>query len=255
MAEPVYAPVIVAAKGAFAGLGLKCDVRGSHNVPRSGGAVLASNHISYLDFIFAGLGANPSGRYVRFMAKDSIWDNKIAGPLMRGMKHIPVDRNAGAESYRVALDAVRRGEIVGIFPEATISRSFEIKDFKVGAVRLAQQAGVPLIPEIIWGTHRLMTKGRERDFSRGKAISVTVGTPITIAPDDDVEEVGKHLHDVMSSMLEDAIAGYPQQPNGPDDMWWIPARLGGTAPTLAEATRMDRLEALDRAKKRSTEKE
>ena len=99
-----------------------------------------------------------------------------------------------------------------------------------------------------------MTKGRERDFSRGKAISVTVGTPITIAPDDDVEEVGKHLHDVMSSMLEDAIAWYPQQPHGADAMWWIPARLGGTAPTLAEATRMDRLEALDRAKKRSTEK-
>jgi 1-acyl-sn-glycerol-3-phosphate acyltransferase len=253
MDEPVYAPVILAAKGAFAGLGLKLDVRGAENVPRTGGAVLASNHVSYLDFIFAGLGANPSGRYVRFMAKDSIWENKIAGPLMRGMKHIPVDRAAGAESFRVALDALRRGEVVGIFPEATISRSFEIKDFKVGAVRLAQQAGVPLIPEIVWGTHRLMTKGRERDFSRGKAISVTVGTPITIAADDDVEEVGRHLHEVMTTMLDEAIARYPQQPEGPDDHWWIPARLGGTAPTLAEATRMDRLEALERAKKRASE--
>jgi len=253
MDEPVYAPVILAAKGAFAGLGLKLDVRGAENVPRSGGAVLASNHVSYLDFIFAGLGANPSGRYVRFMAKDSIWDNKIAGPLMRGMKHIPVDRSAGAESYRVALYARRRGEIVGIFHEATISRSFEIKDFKVGAVRLAQQAGVPLIPEIVWGTHRLMTKGRERDFSRGKAISVTVGTPIVISADDDVEEVGRHLQDVMCTMLDEAIERYPQQPKGPDDRWWIPARLGGTAPTLAEATRMDRLEALDRAKKRQAE--
>ena len=253
MVEPVYAPVIIAAKGAFAGLGLKLDVRGDENIPRVGGAVLASNHVSYLDFIFAGLGANPSGRYVRFMAKDSIWENKIAGPLMRGMKHIPVDRTAGAESYRVALDALRRGEIVGIFPEATISRSFEIKDFKVGAVRLAQQAGVPLIPEIVWGTHRIMTKGRERDLSRGKAISVTVGTPINIAPDDDVEAVGQHLHEVMSAMLDEAIARYPQQPAGPDDHWWIPARLGGTAPTLAEATRMDRLEALDRAKKRTAE--
>jgi 1-acyl-sn-glycerol-3-phosphate acyltransferase len=253
MAEHVYAPVIIAAKGAFAGLGLKLDVRGDENIPRVGGAVLASNHVSYLDFIFAGLGANPSGRYVRFMAKDSIWENKIAGPLMRGMKHIPVDRTAGAESYRVALDALRRGEIVGIFPEATISRSFEIKDFKVGAVRLAQQAGVPLIPEIVWGTHRIMTKGRERDLSRGKAISVTVGTPINIAPDDDVEAVGQHVHKIMSEMLDEAIARYPQQPVGPDDHWWIPARLGGTAPTLAEATRMDRLEALDRAKKRSAE--
>jgi len=105
----------------------------------------------------------------------------------------------------------------------------------------------------VWGTHRLMTKGRERDFSRGKAISVTVGTPITIAADDDVEEVGRHLHEVMTTMLDEAIARYPQQPEGPDDHWWIPARLGGTAPTLAEATRMDRLEALERAKKRASE--
>jgi 1-acyl-sn-glycerol-3-phosphate acyltransferase len=172
---------------------------------------------------------------------------------MRGMKHIPVDRTAGAESYRVALEALRRGEIVGIFPEATISRSFEIKDFKVGAVRLAQQAGVPLIPEIVWGTHRLMTKGRARDFSRGKAISVTVGQPIHVGPQDDLDAVGARLHEVMSSMLDEAIARYPQQPDGPEDHWWIPARLGGTAPTLAEATRMDRLEALERAKRKTAD--
>ena len=252
MVEPVYSPVILVAKGAFKGLDLQLDVRGAENVPRTGGAVLASNHVSYLDFIFAGLGAHPSGRYVRFMAKDSIWDNKIAGPLMRGMKHIPVDRNAGAESYRVALEALRAGEVVGIFPEATISRSFEIKDFKVGAVRLAQQAGVPLIPEIVWGTQRLMTKGRPRDFSRGKAISVTVGTPIHVGPDDDLDAVGAHLHDVMTTMLDEVISRYPQNPAGPEDRWWIPARLGGSAPTLAEATRMDRLEALERAKKSSS---
>ena len=252
MVEPVYSPVILVAKGAFKGLDLQLDVRGAENVPRTGGAVLASNHVSYLDFIFAGLGAHPSGRYVRFMAKDSIWDNKIAGPLMRGMKHIPVDRTAGAESYRVALEALRAGEVVGIFPEATISRSFEIKDFKVGAVRLAQQAGVPLIPEIVWGTHRLMTKGRPRDFSRGKAISVTVGSPIHVGPDDDLDAVGAHLHDVMTTMLDEVISRYPQNPAGPEDRWWIPARLGGSAPTLAEATRMDRLEALERAKKSSS---
>ena len=138
MVEPVYAPVVAdRARRSFKGLGLKIDVSGSENVPRTGGAVLASNHIGYLDFIFAGLGAHPAGRYVRFMAKDSIWKNPVAGPLMRGMKHIPVDRDAGAESFRVALDALKDGEIVGIFPEATISRSFELKDFKSGAARLA----------------------------------------------------------------------------------------------------------------------
>jgi 1-acyl-sn-glycerol-3-phosphate acyltransferase len=249
MVETVYAPVILTAKGLFRGLGLRLEVTGAENVPRTGGAVIASNHVSYLDFIFAGLGANPSGRYVRFMAKDSIWKNPVAGPLMRGMKHIPVDRDAGAESFRVALEALRRGEVVGIFPEATISRSFELKDFKSGAPRLAMDAGVPLIPVVLWGTQRMMTKGKPRDFSRGKAISISVGAPIDVPPGSDLDTVNAHLHDVMAGMLDDAIARYPQRPTGPDDRWWLPARFGGTAPTLQEATRLDRLEAVERAKR------
>ncbi len=251
MAEPVYAPVVVAAKGLFKALDLRLEVRGSENVPRTGGAVLASNHVSYLDFIFAGLGAHPSGRYVRFMAKDAIWRNPVAGPLMRGMKHIPVDRDAGAESFRVALDAVRQGEVVGIFPEATISRSFELKDFKSGAPRLAMDGGVPLIPTVLWGTQRMMTKGRPRDFSRGKAVTILVGTPIEVPPGSDLDAMNVHLHKVMAAMLQEAITTYPQRPTGPDDTWWVPATHGGTAPTLQEATRMDRLEALERAKRKT----
>ena len=249
MAELVYAPAIAAAKAMFAGLGLRIDLHGTEHVPRTGGAVLASNHVSYLDFIFAGLGANPSGRYVRFMAKDSIWKHPVAGPLMRGMKHIPVDREAGAESFRVALKALRSGEMVGIFPEATISRSFELKDFKIGAPRLAMDAGVPLIPVVIWGTQRILTKGHPRDFSRGKAVSVTVGAPIEVPPGSDLDAVNVALHEAMQVLLEEAIARYPQAPSGPDDTWWLPARHGGTAPTLAEATRMDRLEAIERVKR------
>ena len=251
MAEPVYAPVVVAAKGLFKALDLRLEVRGSENVPRTGGAVLASNHVSYLDFIFAGLGAHPSGRYVRFMAKDAIWRNPVAGPLMRGMKHIPVDRDAGAESFRVALDAIRRGEVVGIFPEATISRSFELKDFKSGAPRLAMDGRVPLIPTVLWGTQRMMTKGRPRDFSRGKAVTILVGTPIEVPPGSDLDAMNVHLHEVMAAMLQEAITTYPQRPTGPDDTWWVPATHGGTAPTLQEATRMDRLEALERAKRKT----
>jgi 1-acyl-sn-glycerol-3-phosphate acyltransferase len=251
MAEPVYAPVIVAAQGAFKALGLHIEVVGGENVPRTGGAVIASNHISYLDFVFVGLGAHESKRYVRFMAKDSIWRNKIAGPLMRGMKHIPVDRDAGAESFRVALEELRRGEVVGIFPEATISRSFELKDFKSGAPRLAMDAGVPLIPVVVWGTQRMMTKGRPRDFSRGKAVSISVGEPIPVPKGSDLDAVQADLHARMAAMLEEAVARYPQRPAGPDDTWWLPARHGGTAPTLAEATRMDRQELLERARRKT----
>ena len=81
---------------------------------------------------------------------------------MRGMHHIPVDRGAGASSFRAAVQALKAGEIVGVFPEATISRAFELKDFKSGAVRMAQAADVPLIPMAIWGSQRVWTKGHPK---------------------------------------------------------------------------------------------
>src|SRR5688500_2121230 len=98
--EPVYRPVIALAKGGFQGLGIRFDITGAENVPASGGAVMAINHTGYLDFTCAGLAAQPAGRMVRFMAKKEVFDHKVAGPLMRGMKHIAVDRVSGAGSYQ-----------------------------------------------------------------------------------------------------------------------------------------------------------
>lgn len=239
MDEPVYAPVIATAKVLFKALGLRIDVRGAANVPATGGAVLACNHISYLDFVFAGLAAQPAGRYVRFMAKDSVWEHRIAGPLMRGMKHIPVDRAAGAASLAAGLESVRRGEVVGVFPEATISLSFELKGFKNGAARMAAEAGVPLLPVVVWGTQRILTKGRSRDLSRGKAILVAVGEPLHPRRSDDVAEVTAQLHATMKALLDEAVVRYPQQPSGAADRWWLPARFGGTAPSLAEAAALE----------------
>ncbi|MDQ1645045.1 MAG: hypothetical protein QOJ50_1229, partial [Cryptosporangiaceae bacterium] len=137
MAELVYPPVIFTAKGFFRYLGLRFDITGTEHIPREGGAVMVINHTGYLDFTFAGLAAQPAGRLVRFMAKESVFRHPVSGPLMRGMKHIPVDREAGTASFRAALTALKSGEIVGVFPEATISQSFELKEFKSGAIRMA----------------------------------------------------------------------------------------------------------------------
>src|SRR5215217_681034 len=131
--EPVYRPVIGLAKGVFRALGIRFDITGVENVPATGGAVMAINHTGYLDFTFAGLAAQPAGRLVRFMAKKEVFDHKVSGPLMRGMKHIAVDRVSRAESFQTAVKALAAGEIVGVFPEATISQSFDLKGFKTGA--------------------------------------------------------------------------------------------------------------------------
>ena len=135
MADLVYPPVIAFAKTMFRLLNMRITIEGAEHVPTTGGAVIACNHVSYLDFIFCGLGANRSKRLVRFMAKDSIFRHRIGGPLMRGMRHIPVDRDAGMASYKAALENLKAGQVVGVFPEATISQSFMVKDLKSGAAR------------------------------------------------------------------------------------------------------------------------
>jgi len=164
VADLVYPPVVVAIKLFWKYLGLRFDFKGVQHIPRDGGAILSINHVGYLDFALTGTAALPTGRYVRFMAKKEVFDNKLAGPLMRGMHHICVDRSSGSASFVAALRALRAGEIVGIFPEGTISVSFEIKELKSGAVRLAMAAGVPVIPTIVWGSQRIWTKKVKRNL-------------------------------------------------------------------------------------------
>lgn len=246
MADRVYPPVIRLARLGFRALGLRIALTGAEHVPRTGGAVLVSNHVSYLDFIFAGLATQPAGRLVRFMAKDSVFIHPVSGPLMRGMKHIPVDRTAGAASYRAALEALRRGEVIGLFPEATISRSFTLKEFKSGATRMAMRAQVPLVPVVLWGGQRLLTKGRPRDLHRGRTISIRVGEPLYPQRRDDPDAVTAELHTRMAMMLDEVQRSYPDVPAGPADRWWLPTALGGTAPTPEEAARMDAREQAQR---------
>ena len=239
MAELVYPPVIGTARTFFKALNLKISLDGEHQIPATGGAVIAINHVSYLDFIFAGLAAaemKPK-RLIRFMAKESVFRHKISGPLMRGMHHIPVDRAAGADAYRAAVQALKDGELVGVFPEATISESFELKGFKAGAARMAQEAGVPIVPVIVWGSQRLMTKGKPRNFKRqGIAVTITVGAPLVVEADDDVTVATDVLKKQMRALLEAARDVYPQKPKDDTDTWWLPASMGGTAPTPAPET-------------------
>jgi len=244
-----YPPIIVAAKTAFRVLGQRFVMSGTEHVPKQGGVLLAVNHIGYVDFIYGGLAANPSGRLVRFMAKREIFDHRLGGPLMRSLHHIEVDRGSGVESYKTALRYLADGEAVGIFPEATISRSFEIKEIKTGAVRIAAEAGVPLLPVVLWGTQRMMTKDHPRDFSRGKTIAISVGEPLHPTGEDPVAETAA-LHTALATLLDETIARYPadEQPAG---SWWLPARLGGSAPTPEEAQRLDAEEKRARAARRA----
>lgn len=232
MSDRVYPFVVIAIRAFWRYLGLKLTIKGGAHIPRSGGAILAINHIGYLDFALSGTAALPAKRYVRYMAKKQIFDNPIAGPLMRGMHHISVDRDSGSASFVAALRALKAGEIIGIFPEATISKSFEIKSMKSGAARLAIGAGVPVLPQIIWGSQRIWTKGKKRNFKRNKfPISIYIGEPLIFSRETHVEEAEAKIKNALEELLRKAQSEYPDDHSG---QWWAPARLGGTAPTLAE---------------------
>jgi 1-acyl-sn-glycerol-3-phosphate acyltransferase len=218
------------------------------NIPTSGGAVIAINHTGYLDFMLAGLPTYQQGlgRKVRFMAKQEVFDHKITGPIMRSLRHIPVDRASGSASYEAAVRNLKDGEFVGVYPEATISRSFEIKEFKSGAARMAVEAGVPIIPHVVWGAQRVWTKDHPKKLWRPKVpIVIIVGE--AIEPTLAIPELTSLLHSRMQHLLDRAQEQYGPHPAGE---FWVPHRLGGGAPTMAEATRLDVEEQAMRAARR-----
>ena len=243
-------PIVIAAAKTWFRLG-DIDVRmdGTHHVPKTGGALIAVNHVSYVDYLMAGYPGAEQGRLTRFMAKREVFDHPIGGPVMRSFKHISVDRSAGLASMDEAADFLRRGELVGIFPEATISRSFEIKELKTGATRIAARAEVPLIPVVLWGTQRIMTKDHPKDFSRHKTIIVKVGEPLHPSGGDPTAETAE-LRKRMVALLDEAIRAYPEDEQPPGS-WWLPASYGGSAPTPEEAERIDAEEKRERARKRA----
>src|SRR5690554_5063221 len=210
--EPIYTAAIVAGRALFGFWRLKRTVTGVQNLPDSGGAVVAMTHFGYLDFALVEWATwLHNKRRIRFMAKKSVFDKPVVGSLMRGMRHIPVDMKAGAGAYREAVSALRAGELIGVFPEAGVSASFSVRHLKSGAVRLAAEAGVPIIPVAVWGGHRLMTKNRRIAFGErfGMPVSFAFGKPIRNEPGVDVNEATSLLRDELQHLTDECQRAYP----------------------------------------------
>lgn len=249
MADITYPIIIAAAKTWFRVADFDIRMTGTEHIPSEGGAVIACNHNSYLDFVMAGYPGERQGRYTRFMAKREVFDHAVGGPLMRSFKHISVDRSSGAAALEAAADACRRGEVVGVYPEATISRSFLIKELKTGAVRIAAASGVPVVPVVHFGAHRIQTKDHPRDLSRHKTIMIKTGEPMHPTGEDPIAETAE-LHRRMTELLDQCIQEYPAEEK-PPGAWWLPHTYGGSAPTLEEAERLDVEEKKRRAERKA----
>ena len=226
--------------------GTRITYQGLQNMPASGGAVIAINHTGYLDFLPAALAARSRGRRLRFMIKAEMQRVKIVDFLIKHTKTIPVDRRAGADAYGAAVHRLREGELVGVYPEATISRSFELKDFKTGASRMALEAQVPIVPLVVWGAHRIWTKDHPRNVGR-KKIPVTVAVGPSLPPTGTAEELMAELRGEMTELLHTVQQTYDH----PQGAYWVPRRLGGSAPTMEEARMREDAELAERARKES----
>ena len=233
--ETVYPAVIGAARLVFRALDLRITMTGDEHVPAAGPVVLASNHVSFLDFLLVGLAARRSRRHVRFLARHDIWDAPVAGSLMRAMQHVPVDRSAPAAAFLRARSLLRAGEAVGVFPEAGVSTSYTVRSLMPGAVALAAATGAPLVPVALWGPQRVLTAHRPRDLTRGRPVSVLVGRPRQVQADADLGGTTGELGATLQGMLDVLQRREVHRPRAGEPAPWHPAHLGGQAPTPAEA--------------------
>lgn len=239
VANFLYRQITHIGRGVTIAQGLKMRLSGEENIPDKGGAVIVCNHTGYMDFLFGAFLAYRKRRLVRYLAKASIFKTPVAGQLFRLMGHVPVDRIDGGASIVKGIELAKSGELVGVFAEGTISRSFEIRSMRNGAARIAHGAGVPIIPQVIFGSQRLWTKGQKKHLGRTK-------TPVLIKAlepyyttgdfDADIAEVRRRMQEALEGLWADYEAEFGPMPAGE---FWVPARKGGGAPTLEEAEAKD----------------
>lgn len=250
--EKFYQGLVGFARRLMRAANIDVTVIGAENIPAESGAMLAGNHTGYADFILLGTGPYLHGeRLVRFMAKKSVFDVPVLGWLLKLMKHVPVDRARGGASIAPAVQMLREGNLVGIFPEATISRSFELANFKTGAARIAHQAGVPLVPCVMWGSQRIWTKDLPKHF-RNVPVIVRYGEPVHLTGDAEADTA--ELKRQMQLLLDASRSEYASLYSDGAGEAWMPVALGGTAPTPEEAEELYARERAEREVKKQRRK-
>ncbi len=241
MAEPFYRFGEWVVPPAVALNGTKFTFHGLENIPEQGGALLAQNHTSYLDWLPPLFAARERGRRMYFMIKAEMADVKAVNFVIKQARLIPVDRRHGHDAFETAVQRLREGELIGMHPEATISRSYELREFKTGAARMALDAQVPIVPLIVWGAQRIWPKDHPKKVFRNKVpITVSAGRPLP--PRGTPDELNIALRREMNALLYQVQESYPH----PEGEYWVPRRLGGSAPNRDDSQKLRTAELQER---------
>jgi 1-acyl-sn-glycerol-3-phosphate acyltransferase len=161
-------------------------ITGTEHVPATGGAILASNHVSILDSIYLPLMLD---RPVTFAAKSEYFTGtrlveRFTSAYLRATKQLSTDRTgprAAQDMLHAALDRLRAGELFGIYPEGTRSPDGRLYRGRIGVGWLAVNSGVPVIPVAMKGTERILPPGRT--IPRPGRIEIIVGEPLKLRPE------------------------------------------------------------------------
>jgi 1-acyl-sn-glycerol-3-phosphate acyltransferase len=246
--EPVFRTLEIVCSAGVAVSGSRITYLDLENIPAQGGGVIAINHTSYLDWMPGSIAALQRKRRLRFMIKAEMAEVKAVNYAIKHLGLIPVDRTMGHDAYAVAVQRLREGELVGLHPEATISRSYELREFKTGAARMALDAQVPIIPMIVWGAHRIWPKDHPKKLFRNKIpITVAVGRPLP--PQGTPEQLIVELRHAMNAILYRVQEEYPH----PEGAYWVPRRLGGDAPSRDVSQQLRIAELAERIKKQGAD--
>ncbi|HHN64612.1 MAG TPA: 1-acyl-sn-glycerol-3-phosphate acyltransferase [Nitrospirae bacterium] len=163
-------------------------VEGEHNIPRTGGVIIASNHLSYLDPILIGISMK---RQAYYMAKASLFKNPLISWFVR-IFSIPVDRESPKPStIKEAVKILKEGRVLVLFPEGGRSRSGEIGGGKRGVAMIAAMSKAPVVPAYIEGTDRALPRGAK--FIRPVRVRIVFGKPIEIQSTESSRDYQKRL--------------------------------------------------------------
>jgi 1-acyl-sn-glycerol-3-phosphate acyltransferase len=189
-AELGYSPACRRAIGFFFPPAIKAlmrrDWHGHEHVPRTGGAILAPNHLSYADFMPVALFSYQAGRFPTFLIKGSAFELAGLGAFLRAAGQLPVERGQ-ADAALVLKDAERQlaaGECVIVYPEGTASRDPDLWPMvgKTGVARLALATGAPVIPIAHWGAQAILPYGSKRPHLLPRAtVRLLAGPPVDLS--------------------------------------------------------------------------
>ncbi len=217
------------------GLISRITVRGIDNVPATGAFILAPCHFSAIDPVVMGVALWKAGRTPHFMAKESLFRVPILGSVLRGLGQIPVERTGQQRAMgpmKAARSLAKSGGGIIVYPEGSLTRDPDLWPMrgKTGAVRMALDADIPLIPAAHWGTQILMPRysGKIRFFPP-TTITVLIGKPIDLSAFRG-KAVDQKLLTAATEILMSAIADLQGQLRGatPPTTRWDPVEHNQT---------------------------